>query len=45
MQVSEILETRPTPKVGEIRLWRGCTEFYVNGAGISPWASCLQTEW
>lgn len=23
----------------------GCTEFCVNGAGISPWASCLRTEW
>ena len=26
-------------------LKRGCTEFCVNGAGISPWASCLRTEW
>lgn len=24
---------------------RGCTEFCVNGAAISPWASCLRTEW
>jgi anthraniloyl-CoA monooxygenase len=23
---------------------RGCTEFCVKGAGIGPWASCLQTE-
>ena len=28
-----------TPEFG------GCTEFCVNGAGISPWASCLRTEW
>jgi prophage regulatory protein len=26
-------------------LVRGCTEFCVNGAGISPLASCLRTEW
>ena len=24
---------------------RGCTAFCVNGAAISPWASCLRTEW
>jgi hypothetical protein len=23
----------------------GCTEFCVNGAAISPWSSCLRTEW
>jgi Cd(II)/Pb(II)-responsive transcriptional regulator len=26
-------------------IWGGCTEFCVNGAAISPWASCLRTEW
>ena len=34
-----------TSQNGVIFQARGCTEFCVNGAGISPWASCLRTEW
>jgi hypothetical protein len=45
MQVSEILKTRPTPKVGEMRLWRGSRSMCLNprvhyAGGIGPlWAS------
>lgn len=45
MQISEILETRPTPKVGEMRLWRGSRSMCLNprvhyAGGIGPiWAS------
>ena len=45
MQVSEILETRLTPKVGEMRLWRGSRSMCLNprvhyAGGIGPlWAS------
>lgn len=45
MQVSEILETRPTPKVGEMRLWRGSRSMCLNprvhyAGGIGPlWAT------
>ncbi len=45
MQVSEILETRPTPKVGEMRLWRGGRSMCLNprvhyAGGIGPlWAT------
>lgn len=44
MQVSEILETRTTPKVGEMRLWRGNRSMCLNprvhyAGGIGPiWA-------
>ena len=45
MQVSEILKTRPTPKIGEMRLWRGSRSMCLNprvhyAGGIGPlWAS------
>ena len=45
MQVSEILEKRPIPKVGEMRLWRGSRSMCLNprvhyAGGIGPlWAS------
>lgn len=45
MQVSEILETRPTPKVGEMRRWQGSRSMCLNprvhyAGGIGPlWAT------
>lgn len=45
MQVSEILKTRPTPKVGEMRIWRGRKSMCLNprvhyAGGIGPlWAT------